>query len=900
MIGATWNKWDLHIHSPLTHQNNQFNGATIDQFVDQLITNEIALVGLTNYFYFDENELESIRNSIHLKGKSITVLGNLEFRITQPNQHGEWINVHCIFAEHLSTQEINKKISRLECNNTTPSGHKLYCCPASISQSQTRLDTITVDYRKLVEHLHSNFIFGVDFLIAVCPNGYGGFRPDRNEGRSIATAIEIEKDGQLVLGRAEDQDFFLNFLQRYEGAIPKPVFECSDAHSLFGFGEGVNRSYGVGEKYSWVKAKTTFEGLRQSLIEPESRVQLSDSFAERTFIKPRFKKLHIGGNIFPGQQIQFEDKEILLNPNMVAIIGGRGTGKSLLVDALKSRLLENNSYKNDRNISVTKLDITVDQGDGAEILFNNAEKNYPYLHVSQGDVKKFSEQPDELSLEIKKMLGIPLILFDQVLTDEIVDNIGKYRSFIEYWELADGNGNRINTPEYQQNIIYQQSQIIQTLTSPHNRQLIEQYQNNVRLMNVKQSAANELLKVQGLMSRYLNEINHSVGVLNQNENITATVPLINSQDTSGIIKSNLEVLATEVEQLKNSNLSIVASFQQQGINQDVSSLLSKVNESQSAIDNSQSKLIEIENRTNDYRTYVQRRYQVIENYKAYLFEQKQSIDNAFNALKQTQTQWNEEQNILVTEILKDIVIQGTVYFDVDKFYEGLQQCVNLGRFRSTQTTTTHQRLISTFNVRNIEQFFNLVSGNQIITCENDTQATSLEEFFWKSEYFNKGGRFELLNYLYSPESLKKFLHVNAVFEYKGKTVEKLSVGQRGTFYVCLKLATDPFGSPFVFDQPEDDLDNDFIMNQLVPLFSKIKKYRQVIIVTHNANLVVNTDAEQIIVAKNENEIISYESGAIEEGSVTNNCGIRHDICNILEGGSYAFEKRERKYGIQMF
>ncbi len=156
----------------------------------------------------------------------------------------------------------------------------------------------------------------------------------------------------------------------------------------------------------------------------------------------------------------------------------------------------------------------------------------------------------------------------------------------------------------------------------------------------------------------------------------------------------------------------------------------------------------------------------------------------------------------------------------------------------------------------------------------------------------------MLNYLYSPLNIKKYLYANADFQYKGKTVNKLSVGQRGTFYVCLKLATDPFGSPFVFDQPEDDLDNEFIMSQLVPLFRKIKKYRQVIIVTHNANLVVNTDAEQIIIADNQGENIRYISGSVEDGNVKENVGIRADICNILEGGSYAFEKRERKYGIQ--
>jgi ABC-type multidrug transport system ATPase subunit len=178
----------------------------------------------------------------------------------------------------------------------------------------------------------------------------------------------------------------------------------------------------------------------------------------------------------------------------------------------------------------------------------------------------------------------------------------------------------------------------------------------------------------------------------------------------------------------------------------------------------------------------------------------------------------------------------------------------------------------------------------------DSVDCKLEDFFWKNEYFNQGGRYELLDYLFSTNKIKDYLYVNAEFSYKGKTVEKLSVGQRGTFYVCLKLATDPFGSPFVFDQPEDDLDNSFIMGQLVPLFKIIKKYRQVIIVTHNANLVVNSDAEQVIVAANNGEIVSYTSGALEDGDVRTG-GIKSLVCSILEGGHTAFEQRERKYGI---
>ena len=93
------------------------------------------------------------------------------------------------------------------------------------------------------------------------------------------------------------------------------------------------------------------------------------------------------------------------------------------------------------------------------------------------------------------------------------------------------------------------------------------------------------------------------------------------------------------------------------------------------------------------------------------------------------------------------------------------------------------------------------------------------------------------------------------------------------------------------------MDNEFIVNQLVPLFNTIKKYRQVIIVTHNANLVVNSDAEQVIIADNDGDLISYTAGALEDGDVKTGLGVRSKVCSILEGGHMAFEKRERKYGI---
>lgn len=105
------------------------------------------------------------------------------------------------------------------------------------------------------------------------------------------------------------------------------------------------------------------------------------------------------------------------------------------------------------------------------------------------------------------------------------------------------------------------------------------------------------------------------------------------------------------------------------------------------------------------------------------------------------------------------------------------------------------------------------------------------------------------------------------------------------------MANSAFSVPLIFDQPEDDLDNEFIVEDLIDIFKELKKYRQIIIVTHNANLVVNADAEQVIIAQNQNETLSYYSGSLE------NLDIQNKVCKILEGGKSAFEQRKNKYNI---
>ena len=147
--------------------------------------------------------------------------------------------------------------------------------------------------------------------------------------------------------------------------------------------------------------------------------------------------------------------------------------------------------------------------------------------------------------------------------------------------------------------------------------------------------------------------------------------------------------------------------------------------------------------------------------------------------------------------------------------------------------------------------------------------------------------------------------------YQGDAFVNMSEGKQA--FVILKLLLDFSDKkcPILIDQPEDSLDNRAIYHELVAYIKRKKKERQIILVTHNSNVVVSADAENVIVANQEGADtpnlgglkFQYINGALEDTKqrdenaeyILSSQGIREHICDILEGGRIAFEKREQKY-----
>src|SRR5581483_8677818 len=121
---------------------------------------------------------------------------------------------------------------------------------------------------------------------------------------------------------------------------------------------------------------------------------------------------------------------------------------------------------------------------------------------------------------------------------------------------------------------------------------------------------------------------------------------------------------------------------------------------------------------------------------------------------------------------------------------------------------------------------------------------------------------------------------------------QLSLGQQQAILLSILLFSDSC-HPLVIDQPEDNLDGEFVFKTLVKALRRIKERRQVIVVTHNANIAVLGDAELIIPLKS----TSDRAVVLDRGSI-DSPRTKAMACTILEGSELAFRRRREMYGIE--
>jgi len=192
--------------------------------------------------------------------------------------------------------------------------------------------------------------------------------------------------------------------------------------------------------------------------------------------------------------------------------------------------------------------------------------------------------------------------------------------------------------------------------------------------------------------------------------------------------------------------------------------------------------------------------------------------------------------------------------------------------------------------KNKTKLLELKNGNG----ERLLNSVEIENIFSKLNENHNYEDFESIEYEDKPEILITKTIKTETGEPKHiiKPISNLSLGQQQSVLLAILMLSDS-KKPLIIDQPEDNLDSEFIFKTIVKNLRQIKEFRQIIVVTHNPNIAVLGDAELVIPLKSTN-IKSYiiNAGSIDKKETRMIC------CDILEGGVNAFKQRKEIYGIE--
>jgi hypothetical protein len=888
-IGSIWRKWDLHIHCPTTVFNNQFEGSSIEEKWEKYIAkienlDDISVLGITDYFSVKGyKKMLGFKKEGHFPNIDL-LLPNVELRILPVTADNKAINLHIIFSPSIVDELNSLFFNNLEFEYSS----NTYKC---IDDDLVRLgrdfkrnpdlpeDTaykegcnqFKITLTQLTNVFKKNKKLR-DFSITGVSNNSGDGNSGIQHSSLAATRQEIYRFSDIIFSSNYNDRLYFSgqgvdnpdkVIKDY-GSL-KPCIHGSDAHNLTDICKPDEN------RFTWIKADPTFEGLRQIIYEPLERVRIQENNPQCEFSKPFFSKFIIDEdlNIFDDQTIKFEKQEIVFNPNLVTIIGGRGEGKSVLIDYFANgfNLSERNNFvSTDKFKVIYSKDICID--DTIEYDFSLIN-NLKFLYISQNAVKDIALSHKKLGNEIRSLLNLEHIGFSTDVQDKIDNIIKEYKSITNWFNETNTNNIKINDRETLNSIKKRNEELLSSITNKENKQKLELYTENIKSIKLAELKKEKTEKLISKLKLFEEDINTELREIDKDITLVSfKTQLSELQSITAHLNINIIEKNKENEKIKEKFSEIYRG--------DLSTLLENaekykstietINERLKLIDKQEEKLSKIKNLKNNISNIL----------NTELTKQVEIINKAWENTIEGNSSWTNEQRTLMKQILSDreINIKGKIYFNVEIFYEGLRECINGKYWRNKNKKG---ELENYFKITDELSFFNFLKN------ELETELLTNKEYYYVEE---------LEDYFYNIKKRQKYLYVQPETTYKNKTLDKISVGQRGTVYLCLKLATSAFSTPIIYDQPEDDLDNQFIINELVGIFKSIKKFRQVIIVTHNANLVINSDAEQIIIAQNEDELLFYSSGSLE------NDNIIEKVCSILEGGKYAFEQRKNRYRLR--
>lgn len=854
--GSEWRIWDLHFHTPSSYDYKD-NSVKNQDIINILSENNVSVVAITDHHVIDIERIQDLQRLG--KEKNIVVLPGIEF--CSELGGAEAIHYIGIFPETANLNTIWTKIQG-QCNLTPEE---------IVSKGQER---IVCSFEKT-----SSLIIELGGLVTI----HAGKKSNSIEGIKNNLLVKQEFKQQLLstyhplleVGKIEDVESYKSYVFP-NIKFSLPIIMCSDNHNI--------REYTTKEKL-WIKAETTFEGLKQILFEPEDRVRIQTT-------KPDEKNIYQVIDSITLDEDEFWHGNIFLNPNLNTIVGGRSTGKSSLLKAIAAK---------HGNKEVEENDFIRQHLNGISI--------------------RWQDGNDQLGREIEyfRQSYMHDIAFDPEKTNRIVDNIikdkdeaGLLKSYNEHLaEISKKISEDVFSIFQMQKDI---ASVAKSLSEKGNKDGV------IKQLNLLKSKAADLQKGSELspeermsFDAYLHQIqekkkqiaeaDNDLGLLNKMKNVTPFEPTF--KDKWQFNQLSFPLNQYDIDRLYD-DLKVKTEIEWGNI---VQQFIEKTLKAKEQISTDIQTIMAYDVYKKGIHAFEGNKE--LKDINGKIIEEEKNLET-INGLQSRLEHIRKLRNSLIQKIIDAHcsykMMAREICNTLEIAYDGLDISVSL---------TFHKKELQEF----LESRLNL-RGNErqeylktlLNRYDDDNKSCSID--FLKSLLLEnillKNG-YEALNVAIEFFT-RNWYSLDYSLTYQGDAFVNMSEGKQA--FVILKLLLDFSDKkcPILIDQPEDSLDNRAIYHELVAYIKRKKKERQIILVTHNSNVVVSADAENVIVANQEGADtpnlgglkFQYINGALEDTKqrdenaeyILSSQGIREHICDILEGGRVAFEKREQKYGFR--
>ena len=410
--GSEWRIWDLHVHTPFSLEHNYKCNSEEniwDKYIDALehLPSDIKVLGINDYLFIDgyrkvlEYKAQGRLQNIEL------ILPVVEFRLAKfcGNEKFKRINFHIIFSNELTPDLIQQQfLNALTAHYTLSSdcnqqwggivtrdsleelGRKIINSVPEEKQNQYAsplkegFNNLNLELSVIMSPLNNaSHIFDGKYITAIGKTEWDDFKWDDN---SIAEKKSIINEADIVFTAAEDIDKYKKSKKKlHEQQVNELLLDCSDAHC---FSDETTIKDRLGNCKTWIKADTTFEGLKQILFEPDDRVRVQST-------KPDEKNIYQVIDSITLNEDGFWRGTIPLNPNLNTIVGGRSTGKSSLLKAIAAKH-GNKGVDNDDFIRQHLNGVSIRWQDGNDQLGREIEYfRQSYMHDIAFDSNKTNQ-----------------------------------------------------------------------------------------------------------------------------------------------------------------------------------------------------------------------------------------------------------------------------------------------------------------------------------------------------------------------------------------------------------------------------------------------------------------------------------------------------------------------------